>query len=93
MILDPPSYGHGPDGSRWTLTTALPELLDAVAEVVADEALILLTAHTTDVTTEDLGDALSDAFGRGEIQVEDLELTAASGAVLPAGVAARMILG
>ena len=93
IVLDPPSYGHGPGGRRWELRDALPDLLDAVAAVAADDAFVLLTAHTTGLTEDDLRDALDDAFhGRGAIAAEPIELVATSGAVLPSGVAARMIL-
>jgi 23S rRNA (cytosine1962-C5)-methyltransferase len=91
VVLDPPSYGHGPAGSRWDLATALPELLAAVA---AEDALVLLTAHTTGLTEDDLGDALTAAFpDGGPIATEAVALEATSGATLPAGVAARMIRG
>jgi 23S rRNA (cytosine1962-C5)-methyltransferase len=93
IVLDPPSYGHAPGGRRWELTDALPELLDAVAAVAADEATVLLTAHTTGVSADDLAEALDDAFhGGGQIVAEPIELGATSGASLPAGMAARMIL-
>jgi 23S rRNA (cytosine1962-C5)-methyltransferase len=93
IVLDPPSYGHGPDGRRWQLRDSLPELLDAVAAVADDEAVVLLTAHTEGLTTDDLAEALDDAFhGRGTIAAERVELTATSEAVLPSGIAARMIL-
>lgn len=93
IVLDPPSYGHGPAGRRWELADALPDLLDAVMEVAAEEAFVLLTAHTTGLSADDLGEALDDAaHGRGRITVEDVALDATSGARLPAGVAARMIL-
>jgi 23S rRNA (cytosine1962-C5)-methyltransferase len=93
VILDPPSYGHGPGGRRWALADALPDLLDAVTDVLRDEAVVLLTAHTTGLEADDLGDALDDAFhGRGRIVTEPIQLVATSGAVLSSGVAARMIL-
>jgi 23S rRNA (cytosine1962-C5)-methyltransferase len=93
IVLDPPSYGHGRGGRRWELAGALPDLLDAVAELAADEAVVLLTAHTTGLVANDLADALDDAFhGRGEVAADPIELRATSGAILPAGVAARMIL-
>jgi 23S rRNA (cytosine1962-C5)-methyltransferase len=94
IVLDPPSYGHGPGGTRWDLAGALPELLAAVAAVAADDAVVLLTAHTTGLTADDLADALTDAFpDGGPVAPEPIELQASSGAVLPAGVAARMIRG
>ncbi len=93
IVLDPPSYGHGTGGRRWELGQALPDLLDAIAEVSADEAVVLLTAHTTGIVANDLADALDDAFhGRGDVAAEPIELRATSGAILPAGAAARMIL-
>jgi len=93
IVLDPPSYGHGPGGQRWELGTALPELLDAAASVASDDAFVLLTAHATGLEPDDLGDALAEAFGGGEAATEEIVVEAASGAVLPLGVAARMIRG
>jgi 23S rRNA (cytosine1962-C5)-methyltransferase len=94
LVLDPPSYGHGPDGSRWALRTALPDLLAAAAAVATDEAFVLLTAHATGLEAADLADAVADAFGSaGTIAADGIQLTATSGAILPLGVAARMIRG
>jgi 23S rRNA (cytosine1962-C5)-methyltransferase len=92
IVLDPPSYGHGPGGRRWALVEALPELLDAIANVAESEAFVLLTAHSTGLTTEDLAAALDTALGRARhLEAEPVSLVATSGAVLPLGVAARMI--
>ena len=96
IVLDPPSFGHGTRGTRWELAEALPELLDACAKVATDDAFVLLTAHTSGLEPEDLGAALADAFDPGpgsELTTEPIELAAESGAILPLGVAARMIRG
>jgi 23S rRNA (cytosine1962-C5)-methyltransferase len=96
FVIDPPSYGHGPRGSRWDLADSLPDLLDACAAVATDDAVVLLTAHTTGLDANDLADALIDAFEPApgiEVAAESIEETARSGAVLPLGVAARMIRG
>jgi 23S rRNA (cytosine1962-C5)-methyltransferase len=96
FVLDPPSFGHGPRGTRWELADALPALLDACAAVAADDAFVLLTAHTTGLRPDDLGDALFDAFQPGpgsDLVAEATEPVARSGAILPLGVAARMIRG
>ena len=34
IILDPPAYGHGPDGERWKLDDCLFELLQNVAQIL-----------------------------------------------------------
>ena len=92
VVLDPPTYGHGPRGGTWSIERDLGELLDAVRDVSTDDAFILLTVHATGTRPVDLDAALRDVFGpRQDIVAESIELAATSGAVLPLGVAARMI--
>ena len=35
IILDPPAYGHGPDGERWKLDECLFDMLKTVAQILA----------------------------------------------------------
>jgi 23S rRNA (cytosine1962-C5)-methyltransferase len=92
IVLDPPSYGHGPDGRRWRFQDALPELLEAVARIADANAFVALTAHTSGLETPGLDEALRQAFGRHlAIDTTPLELAARSGAVLRLGAAACMI--
>ena len=42
LILDPPAYGHGPDGERWKLDECLYELLQACADILAPENSFLV---------------------------------------------------
>jgi 23S rRNA (cytosine1962-C5)-methyltransferase len=96
IVLDPPTFGHGPRGTRWELADTLPALLDACAAVAAEDAFVLLTAHATGLDPDDLGDALVDAFDPApgtEVTTEAIEQVATSGSVLPLGAAARMIRG
>ena len=65
FVLDPPSFGHGPDGPALGARASAPELLDACAAVAADDAFVLLTAHTTGLDAGDLANALADAFDPG----------------------------
>lgn len=96
LVLDPPSYGHGPRGERWTLGAQLPALLDAGLAVLDQRGFALLTAHAEGLMPADLATALADAFARAgrrgaaaEIEASTLTLTARSGARAPAGVFAR----
>ncbi|HXG27017.1 MAG TPA: hypothetical protein VNL94_09260, partial [Candidatus Binatia bacterium] len=58
--------------------------------VAADDAFVLLTAHTTGIDGEDLRAALEDAFRpMVAIDVRSLRLEAASGARMDLGWAAR----
>jgi len=93
LVLDPPSFGRA--GSRhWRLADALPGLLASCRAVAADDAFVLLTAHTAGVGGDDLGLELDRAFGAGRrraaIDVVPLALHAVSGARLDLGWAARL---
>ena len=91
FIIDPPSAGHGRAG-RWTLRGDLASLVGACAAVAADDAFVLLTAHSTGLTGEELAAPLLQAFGRrpGEAEIRRLTLAAASGAALDLGWAVRL---
>ena len=96
LILDPPSYGHGPNGERWTLEQHLPVLLDACLAVAAQPGFVLLTAHAEGMQPQDVEDALGQALIRAgrrrdaaHVESGALELRARSGVTVPAGVFAR----
>ncbi len=89
IVLDPPSYGHG--RQAWRLEADLPELLDACAAILDRPGFVALSAHTPGFGPDRLADELAAAFrGRDrEIDAGPLDLTAASGALLPLGAYAR----
>jgi len=93
VILDPPSYGHGPKGEVWRLEQHLPEMLALCAELTAaSRRFILLSGHTPDFGPERLARMLDDALGRcpaGSITAEELTLRTAAGRPLPSGVVVR----
>jgi len=48
VILDPPSYGHGPQGEAWRLERDLSGLLQSCAALIEpDPRWLLLTCHST----------------------------------------------
>jgi 23S rRNA (cytosine1962-C5)-methyltransferase len=93
VILDPPSYGHGPKGEAWKLSTDLPALLSGCTELMADrKAFFLLTCHTPGFGPAELEALVSDTlFGRCQqgVTTRNLALTTADGRRLPCGTAAR----
>ncbi|MEZ6070123.1 MAG: class I SAM-dependent methyltransferase [Pirellulales bacterium] len=93
VVLDPPSFGHGPKGEVWTLQRDLPGLLrDCGQLVTSPRGSILLTCHTTDVTAAALADLLREALPAtmtGRIATSAMALTTADGRRLESGVAVR----
>jgi 23S rRNA (cytosine1962-C5)-methyltransferase len=89
IVLDPPSFGRA--GRRqWRLRDELPALLTACASVAAEDAFVLLTAHTAGIDGDALADALDAGFGGARPKVVPLGLDAASGARLDLGWAVRV---
>ncbi|MEO1496583.1 MAG: class I SAM-dependent methyltransferase [Planctomycetota bacterium] len=68
VILDPPSYGHGPKGEEWRLERDLPKLLGLCRDLTdlnsgkASRAFFLATCHTPGVGPAELSAYLSDAI-------------------------------
>jgi len=75
VVLDPPSYGHGPGARPWRLDDDLPRLLAALRLVLEPDAFALLTAHTPGFDPERLGAHLAEALGRPRPSIEGGLLT------------------
>jgi len=93
VILDPPSYGHGPKGEAWSIRRDLLPLLELCGELTAtSRAFILCTCHTPEIGPAELSAYLSDGiFGHcGQPpKTGTLCLTTAANKKLPSGTYAR----
>ncbi|MGI6315127.1 MAG: class I SAM-dependent methyltransferase [Christensenellales bacterium] len=93
ILLDPPSYGRGPDGSMWRLEEDLYPLLTACAALLDDEAaFFLLNSYTTGLQPALMGNLLTLALGGrgGNVTAEEVCLPVdRRRIVLPCGAAAR----
>jgi 23S rRNA (cytosine1962-C5)-methyltransferase len=85
VVLDPPTYGHGPAGKAWRLERDLEPLVADVRRLIVPGGFIQLTTHTESLTPDALGEVLGPRVRTG-----DLGLTATSGAILPLGAFARV---
>lgn len=89
VILDPPSYGRGPDGATFHIGRDLDELLGHVRGLLLGRpALVVATAHTKPMAPSRLAAQLSRALDGlpGQTEAGRLTLRAESGAELPSGV-------
>lgn len=93
VILDPPTYGHGPKAQPWKLLEHLAGLLRSARELTRQQrAFILLTCHAPGVGPPELGAMLSDnLLGQRQSGVfsQRLFLANAAGQRLASGVVAR----
>ena len=95
IILDPPAYGHGPDGEKWKLDECLFGMLRTVAQILAPGGFVVLNLYSNGYSAA-LGETLvREAFGlggkdRASISSGELALTDRFGKVLPLSIVVRL---
>ena len=93
VILDPPSYGHGPDGQAWKIHQHLPSLLAECATLTSQHrAAMLITCHTPTLGPAELESLVSDTlFGHCQSGASSrpLHIASADGRFMPAGTTCR----
>ena len=96
IIMDPPSYGRGPNGEVWKLEECADDLIALAVQVLSDDALFfLINSYTTGLSPAAMGYLLMShlpqkiaASGRLETGEIGLPVTE-TGLALPAGGSAR----
>jgi 23S rRNA (cytosine1962-C5)-methyltransferase len=93
IILDPPSYGHGPKGDVWQIERDLPALLENCGTLLSEDAgFLLVSCHSPGIRAADLRQLLLKRMPRAtpqDIEGSDLVLTSGDGRRLQSGVSAR----
>ena len=88
IILDPPAYGHGPNGEKWKLEDSLAEMMNDVAQLLDErEHFVLLNTYSLGFSSLIVENILKDTIsGAREIEIGELYLQASAGSKLPLGV-------
>jgi len=61
IIMDPPSYGHGPNGEIWKIEEKIPDLLSACREILSDKPLfVILNMYSTELSSLSVANLLTD---------------------------------
>ncbi len=92
VVLDPPSWGHGPKGQAFAIDRDLPLLLDDLASLIAPTPTgpLLLSCHSAGWTPSRLATALATVAGpRTRIESGRLTCTDSSSRTIDLGAFAR----
>lgn len=90
IIMDPPSYGRGPDGEVWKLEQQIGELLCDTAKLLSDDALfVFLNSYTGGLSPTILNYMVKTTFPsreKSKVFTEEIGLSVtARDVVLPCG--------
>lgn len=89
IILDPPAFGHGPNGEKWKLEDNINEMMKGVISILDPEKhFMILNAYSLGFSSLIIENMLSD-FAQENLETGELFLKAQSGITLPLGVFGR----
>ncbi len=94
IIMDPPSYGRGPNGETWKLEENLFPFLETCMSILSDKPLfVLVNSYTTGFSPTVLSNLLELSFRRkfgGTLDCGEVGLPiTSSGMTLPCGIYGR----
>ena len=92
IIMDPPAFGHSPDGKTWKFNENLPGLLNDCVELLSDNAKFLcINGYATNSSALALNNLLEDAIKSkpGKIEFGELCLKQKSGRLISTGIFSR----
>ncbi len=89
IILDPPAFGHGPNGEKWKLEDNIGEMIQGVLNLLDDkEHFLILNAYSLGFSSLIIENLLKAKAGKN-LNVGELYLQATEGNKLPLGVFGR----
>ncbi len=93
IILDPPAFGHGPNGEKWKLEDNILEMIESVLQILdPKQHLLILNAYSLGFSAL-VPQNLLQPFAtkhKSQLNIGELYLNAKSGVKLPLGVWGRL---
>ena len=93
IIMDPPAFGHGPNGEVWKIEEQFVRFIDDVKKLLSDDSILFLvngyaSGYSPIAYRQNIGDLVEKYGGTiedGELAIEEK----GSGRLLPSGIFAR----
>jgi len=93
IIMDPPSFGHGPKDELWKIEVHFLELMDLCKQILSDDPLfIIINGYTAGYSPIAYENNLKDMVGNhgGKIEIGELTIEESNrDRLLPCGIFAR----
>ena len=90
IILDPPSFGRGPNGEKWKIEEGISELCELVSDLLSDNPLfVCLNSYTTGLQPTVMANILKLTLpSTARIEADEIGIATDEGLVLPQGCTA-----
>ena len=93
IIMDPPPYGRGPEGEKWTLQEKLDDLVSQAAELMApDPVFFIMSLYAVGLSSIVGSNIVRTHFKNGQSESGEFYLPSATGQGLPMGTFFRIRL-
>lgn len=88
IILDPPAFGHGPNGEKWKLEDHIQEMMQEVVQLLDEEEhFLILNTYSLGFSSVIVENLIRTSFPQVKnLETGELYLQATSGVKLPLGV-------
>lgn len=88
IILDPPAYGHGPNGEKWKLEDNIQEMMQDVVQLLNEtEHFLILNTYSLGFSSVIVENLIRSSFPEVQnLETGELYLQATTGYKLPLGV-------
>lgn len=94
IILDPPAFGHGPDGEKWKLEDNINEMMKNVLQLLDEkEHFLILNAYSLGFSSMILENLVQQNFKAENLEIGELYLQDSFKKKLPLGAFARFRKG
>ena len=90
IVMDPPSYGRGPDGQMFKYEKDVYPLICECAKLLSSRPLFfLLNSYTAGFAPQVAANMLKCALSKGHVEAQNIGLSMGRDLVLPCGATAR----
>ena len=88
IILDPPAFGHGPNGEKWKLEDHIQEMMQDVVQLLDEEEhFLILNTYSLGFSSVIVENLIKTSYPQVKnLETGELYLQASSGVKLPLGV-------
>ncbi len=91
IILDPPAYGHGPNGEKWKLEDQINEMMTEVQQILDEENhFMILNAYSLGFSAMILENMIGQQFRSSKREIGELYLNDKHDKKLPLGAFVRI---